>query len=144
MSDNVTEDELSQTTRHIAVHVISDSLGGTAGAVVRAAAVQFDKSSVSISCLSHVSDIEQVTAYVSRFVATGEPAAVFHTILDEGLREELRSELDAAGIPSVDLLGPAMEILSKLTGADPLNIPGLVVDRDTSVVRHVDARTPPR
>lgn len=85
MSDNVIEDELSQTTRPITVHVISDSLGGTAGAVVRAAAVQFGKSSASISCLSHVGNIDQVRAYRKRFIGSGAPTAVFHTILDEGL-----------------------------------------------------------
>ncbi|MCH3944061.1 MAG: kinase/pyrophosphorylase [Atopobiaceae bacterium] len=141
MTRTVKESESVPEKRPITVHVISDSLGGTAGAVVRAAAVQFDKSSVSIGCLSHVSGIDQVRAYRERFIGSGAPTAVFHTILDEGLREELRQEMDAAGIPSVDLLGPAMGILSKLTGSDPLNIPGLVVDRDASVVRHIDART---
>lgn len=141
MTRTVKESESVPEKRPITVHVISDSLGGTAGAVVRAAAVQFDKSSVSIGCLSHVSGIDQVSAYRERFIGSGAPTAVFHTILDEGLREELRQEMDAAGIPLVDLLGPAMGILSKLTGSDPLNIPGLVVDRDASVVRHIDART---
>jgi regulator of PEP synthase PpsR (kinase-PPPase family) len=141
MTGTVNESESASEKRPITVHVISDSLGGTAGAVVRAAAVQFDRSSVSISCLSHVGSIDQVRAYRERFIGSGAPTAVFHTILDEDLREELRREMDAAGIPSVDLLGPAMGILSKLTGDEPLNIPGLIVDRDASVVRHVDART---
>ena len=140
MTDIISEQETPEAPEQITVHVISDSLGTTACSVVRAAAVQFDKGSVRISCLSHVSDIEQVKAYVSRYVTTDEPTAVFRTILEKALREELRREMEAAGIPSVDLLGPAMGILARLTDSEPLNIPGLVVDRDVDIVRQVDAR----
>jgi regulator of PEP synthase PpsR (kinase-PPPase family) len=86
-----------------------------------------------------VSEIAQVNVYLSRFVGDGEPTAVFHTILDPGLREELRHVLEEASIPSVDLLGPTMGIISSLTESDPLNIPGLVVDRNVDVVRSIDA-----
>jgi len=124
----------------IIAHVISDSLGDTACAVVRAAAVQFDKNAITISCLSHVEAGWQVAEYLGLYHGEGMPTAVFHTILDEELRDVVRQELDERGIPSVDLLGPSLRIFSTLLNTDPLDIPGLVVDRTGAVVRHVDAR----
>ena len=41
-----------------------------------------------------------------------------------------RGVLAARHTPSVDLLGPAMAMLSQLPGETPLDIPGLVVNRD--------------
>ena len=47
------------------------------------------------------------------------PRAVFHTFADAALRREIRRELDARKIPSIDLLGPSVTILSTLTGEEP-------------------------
>ena len=109
------------------IHVISDSLGETASSVVTAAAAQFPLGSVRIRRLPKLQALRQVREYFDSLdpESAEHPSAVFHTIIDPDLRREVRRELDERGIPSVDLLGPGIAILSSLTGKEPVGIPGI-------------------
>ncbi|WP_321971650.1 kinase/pyrophosphorylase [Paratractidigestivibacter sp.] len=132
-------DELEHDPQTITAHIISDSLGTTARGVVASAVVQIRRGSVAVSTLSHVQSLAQVRAYLDRYVPAGEKTAVFHTVLDRELRASIREELEERGVPSVDLLGPAISIVTALTDEEPMNIPGLVVDRTVPEVRKIDA-----
>lgn len=121
-------------------HVLSDSRGNTARAVVNAAVVQFPREKVAVSQLTRVGTIERARLYLDRYVPAGEPTAVFHTILDGELRSEVGDELQKRGIPSVDLLGPTMRMVASLVGEEPMNVPGLAVDRKVTRLRSLDAR----
>ncbi len=121
------------------VHIVSDSRGATALELVKAAAVQFPKGAVDVRCLAHLEDAAQFSACADRHGLDGD-TVVFHTVLDPDLREAVRGVLAARHTPSVDLLGPAMAMLSQLLGETPLDIPGLVVDRDFDSVETEDAR----
>ena len=125
----------------LTVHVVSDSLGTTARGVVNSAAVQFPHESVRLNTLSKVETIEQVRAYLDRYVDDPAGTAVFHTILSEDLRKQVLHELQSRKIASIDLLGPTMQIISSLTMEESLNVPGLVVDRDVVETHIIDART---
>ena len=74
---------------------------------------------VEIKRLSNIKDLETVTEYFEENYTVGEAAAVFHTFADGVLRREIRRELDRLGIPSIDLLGPAVTVISTLTGEAP-------------------------
>ena len=121
------------------VHIVSDSLGDTATDVVMAAAGQFERDSVRIERLSKVSDVDQVRRYFDENSCSEAPTAVFHTIVDSSLRSEVRHELDRRGIPSIDLMGPAITVLSTLTGEEPMNIPGVIHTTDERYFRRVEA-----
>lgn len=121
------------------VHVVSDSLGDTACEVVLAAAGQFDEGSIRIKRLPKVSDPQQVREYFDHRIAAGEVMAVFHTIADAKLRKQVRTVLDAFGIPSIDLLGPAINVISTLTGAEPKGIPGVIHRTDDRYFHRIDA-----
>ena len=123
------------------VHVLSDSLGDTASNVVAAAAGQFEPGSIAVQRLCRVSDVDQVKTYFDHESLTMEehPTAVFHTIVDSDLRAEVRHELDSRGIPSIDLIGPAISVISTLTGEEPKNIPGLIHKTDERYFQRVDA-----
>lgn len=121
------------------VHVISDSLGDTANEVVSAAASQFDDGAVRITRLAKVSTVEQVRRYFDVNAEPGVPKAVFHTIVDPDLRSEIRTELDRRGIPSIDLIGPAISVISMLTGDEPKNIAGAIHDFNDKAYRRSDA-----
>ncbi len=123
----------------LTLHVISDSLGTTAVGVVNSAAVQFPHESVRVSALAKVDSVEQVRTYLDRYVDDPAATAVFHTILGDELRGQLRNELESRGIASVDVLGPTMQIISMLAQAKPLNVPGLVVDRNVVKTVTIDA-----
>ena len=121
------------------VHVISDSLGDTASGVVGAAAGLFSRAPLHIKRLSKVTTIEQVRAYFDENADPTHPTAVFHTIVDSSLRNEVRHELDRRGIPSIDLIGPAISVLATLTGTEPMNVPGSIHNTDDRYFRRVEA-----
>lgn len=111
---------------HSVVHVISDALGDTACEVVLAAAGQFKEGSIEIDRLPQVEDISQVEAYLSAHARGGDRMAVFHTIVNDGLRAEVCDLLSRMEIPAVDLMGPAIGVLSVLTGEQPREVPGII------------------
>ena len=120
-------DDIEYKDDHVLIHVISDSMGDTAAGVVAAAASQFELGSVKISRLPQVRSVEQVVEYLDS-VSTDDhaehPSAVFHTIVDTDLRNDIRRELESRQIFSIDIIGPAINVLSTLTETEPLNIPG--------------------
>ncbi len=101
------------------VFVLSDARGKTAAGVVEAAADQFDDDIVIIKQLGNVKSVDMVRDYLDRNVDEGTEIAVFHTIVNRNLRRDIRRELDKRGIPSIDLLGPAITVISTLTGEEP-------------------------
>ena len=108
------------------IYVLSDARGETANTVVMAAAAQFGDASVDIERLSNVKDVDTVRAYFDEHYDPERPCAVFHTFANGTLRREIRRELDRRGIPSIDLLGPAVTVISTLTGEEPTHQIGAV------------------
>lgn len=109
-----------------AIYVLSDARGETAKAVVEAAAAQFGDGSVEIIRVSGVESVEQVRDYFDKNFDPDRPSAVFHTFANGQLRREIRRELDRRGIPSIDLLGPAVTVISTLTGEEPSHAIGAI------------------
>lgn len=101
------------------IHVISDSLGDTAAAVLATAAAQFEPGTVRVMRLPCVEEVQQVTEYLDENEDANHPSAVFHTIVDTDLRNELRRELESRQIYSIDIIGPAINVLATLTESEP-------------------------
>ena len=118
IDDGLYDDEVPK------IYVLSDSRGETANTVVLAAAAQFGKDSVEIERLSNVTDVQTVRDFFDKNYEPNRPTAVFHTFANGVLRREIRRELDRRGIPSIDLLGPAVTVLSTLTGQEPTHAIG--------------------
>lgn len=121
------------------VHVISDALGDTACEVVLAAAGQFREGSVRVARLPRVTGIDEVARYLAPHIASGEPIAVFHTIVDPELRSQLAFTLRHLDVPSVDLMGPALDTLSALLGDRPACTPGVIHRTDERYFRRIEA-----
>lgn len=118
IDDGLYDDEVPK------IYVLSDSRGETANTVVLAAAAQFGKDSVEIERLSNVTDVQTVRDFFDKNYEPNRPTAVFHTFANGVLRRAIRRELDRRGIPSIDLLGPAVTVLSTLTGEEPTHAIG--------------------
>lgn len=112
------------------IFVLSDARGETANTVVMAAAAQFGDDSVDIERLSNVKDVEAVREFLDANYDPDRPCAVFHTFANGILRREIRRELDRRGIPSIDLLGPAVTVISTLTGEEPTREVGALYNKD--------------
>lgn len=118
------DESLETQTKEPCVYVISDARGKTATGVVEAAASQFEDGIISIKQLRNVKSLGTVEDFLDANLEDSEPVAVFHTIVDKNLRRDIRRELDMRGIPSIDLLGPAITVISTLTDAEPILQPG--------------------
>ena len=126
------------------VHVISDSLGDTAADVALAAASQFSSGAVHIQRLPKTQNLEQVKQFLDSHKPSDEAVAqgkfvVFYTIADPIFREEIKWELERRDCVAVDLLGPSVEALSKLTGEVPSGKSGAIRRTDARYFRRIEA-----
>ena len=117
MSDDL---EIEDIPDRIYLHIIADSTGRTASSVVCGAVMQFPEGDVTVRGLTHVK-------------------TVFHTILDGTLRREVIELLNDRGIASVDLLGPATSIVSRLLEEDPTPVTGMTLESAKQGVHLLDA-----
>ena len=101
------------------IYVLSDARGETANAVVKAAAAQFEVGAVEIVRVANITSADMLRERFSEGFDPDVPCAVFHTIADTSLRRQIRRVLDDMNVPSIDLLGPAVSVISTLTGLDP-------------------------
>lgn len=101
------------------IYVLSDARGETANAVVKAAAAQFEAGAVEIVRISNITSANMLHEHFGDGFDPDVPCAVFHTIADTSLRRQVRRVLDDLNVPSIDLLGPAVSVISTLTGLEP-------------------------
>ncbi len=111
------------------IFVMSDARGETANVVVMAAAAQFGPDSVDIVRLHDAKDLATVEKFLDENVRPNRPMAVFHTFSDKNMRREVRGLLESRGIPSIDLLGPAISVIATLSGEEPNNKVGALRDQ---------------
>ncbi len=123
------------------IHVISDSLGETAADVALAAAAQFENGTVHIERLPKVTTVEQVRRFILERERDTPPEKllVFHTIADRTLREEIQGEFERRGIQALDLLGPALDAIERLTGQHPRGQAGVIRRTDERYFRRIEA-----
>lgn len=133
----------------ITIHVVSDSLGETAEMVARAAEAQFAPGAFRIERLPKVSSPEELHEAVHSHC--GYHCLFFYTLVDEDLRAEMERLCDG-GVRGVDLIGPAVSILTETTGLSPTGEAGAMRRTDQGyfdrieamefAVKHDDGRNP--
>ena len=123
------------------IHVISDSLGDTAADVALAAAAQFDAGIVHIERLPKASSLQQISDFLDAHLANEDPEhfLVFHTIANRELRTSLEAELVRRDIAHIDILGPALDAIAKLTGEQPHGQAGAIRRTDERYFRRIEA-----
>lgn len=96
------------------VHLVSDSTGETLNAVMRAACAQFEE----VSPLEHNYYLVRSQRQLERVLREIEsaPGVVFYTISDEGLRSTLEEKCKAMGTPTLPVIDPAVDVLSRYLG----------------------------
>ena len=96
------------------VHLVSDSTGETLNAVMRAASAQFDE----ISPLEHTYYLVRSPRQLDRVLKEIEaaPGVVLYTISDIELRTRLEERCRELGSPTLAILDPAVDTLSRYLG----------------------------
>ncbi len=135
----------------LTIRILSDSLGETADLVARAASSQFEQGTFVIVRSPKISGIAELKDALD-VVCEDKDCIVFHTFADPALRAEMEILAPERGIPTVDILGPAVAVLSRTAGEEPRVAPGAIrkIDRDyyeridamEFAVKHDDGRSP--
>ncbi len=122
------------------IYVVSDSLGDLAATIARAAASQFSGEPSIIHRLPKASTIKQVVAYIESILkdADGE-IALFYTIANAKLRQDLEEYLLDKPVKSVDLIGPSIAAIAAVTGMEPKGEPGLFRKTSEEYFNRVEA-----
>lgn len=130
--------EASQTAAdEPTVFVVSDALGETAERVTRAAASQFDGGRVIIRRFPYTGDEVSVAQVVAEASRCG--AAIVYTLIQPELRGLMRRETAQRLVPSVDVMGPVLEVLTAVAQRQPRLQPGLIHRLDEDYFHRIEA-----
>jgi len=119
------------------IYIVSDSIGETAELVGKAAASQFDAGKADIRRVPYVSHPDEIPEIVAQ--AAQESGVIVFTLVMPSLRGFLLSEAAKYGLPAVDILGPVLDALRRVTGREPRFEPGLMRKVDEEYFRRVEA-----
>lgn len=119
------------------IYAISDSIGETAESVVRATASQYDKERFDIVRVPYVETKKQIDD-VLRDAHPGSDV-ICHTIVSPELRDYLHGQVEALGLETVDIMGPVMNAVGKVTDTKPRLTAGMVHKLDQEYFKKVDA-----
>lgn len=119
------------------IFIVSDSLGETAEFVSRAAASQFNSGKFEIRRFPYVSDKKALVDIVEE--ARSVNGIIAYTLVIPGLKEELENLARPYDIPTVDVIGPLMQAMEQVTGAQPKMLPGLLHRLDDHYFRRIEA-----
>ncbi|ATW27331.1 pyruvate, water dikinase regulatory protein [Candidatus Formimonas warabiya] len=128
---------MNEKTSDPVIFVVSDSLGETAELVARAAGSQFDGGHVNIRRVPYVAEVSDIEAIFQEAVKYN--SVITYTVVIEELREAISRLSVEHDIPCVDLLGPTMEAVTRVTGMQPKMATGLLRKLDDEYFRKVDA-----
>jgi [pyruvate, water dikinase]-phosphate phosphotransferase / [pyruvate, water dikinase] kinase len=119
------------------IYVLSDSIGETGELVVKAAASQFTSGNIGIRRIPYLSSPRDVEDALLE--AASCRAAVVYTLVRPELKAALITKAQELELISVDIMGPVIEALKKITGSDPLFEPGLIRKLDASYFNRIEA-----
>lgn len=122
-------------TKHI--WIISDGSGSTAERVLQATLVQFGEKNVVIERFPKVLKKEQIRDIVQK--ASKEKSLIAYTLVTPELRNEIFIQANQYNLPTVDLLGPLLVILSNFLASPPEAKPGLLSELNHHYFKRIDA-----
>lgn len=126
-----------QEVEELTVYTVSDASGETAEMVARAAALQFKGHAVKLVRLPRARTPDQIRGMVT--LAAQTHCIIAFTVVDQALRETLQTEAKAKNIPTADILGSLIKVLSLILGAEPRFEAGLLHFKDEQYFNRMDA-----
>ena len=127
----------STTDQAFHLHLVSDSTGETIHSVARACLVQFE----------HVEPVEHAwpmarTQHAMEVVLDGikdKPGPVMFTLVDDGLRDQLRDGCRRLKVPCISVLDPVIAAFGKFLDAQPLHRIGGQHEMDAEYFQRIEA-----
>ena len=122
---------------HLAIYVISDSLGETAEQVAKASISQFDMTEYEVKRYSYVLDEENLMDILR--LAKEENSIILYTLVNLKFVECLVKFCSENDIPNVDLLSDLINCIALRTNTTPRREPGAIRKLDEQYFKRVEA-----
>lgn len=119
------------------VYVLSDSIGETAEQVARAVVSQFNSGEHEILRYPYISEKEQIDEIINE--AKDVKCIIAYTMVIEELKNHINKLASTYNIPTVDIMGPMMAAVSRVTELKPRFEPGLIRKLDEKYFKKVEA-----
>lgn len=119
------------------VFAVSDFSGETASRVARSAISQFPNNQFKIISVTGVCKNSQIDNLIKR--AKKGPSVIFFTLVKPEFRQRLMEKTKEAGVPAVDIFGPAVQAVDLVTGQHPMLEPGPMQKMDREYFNWVEA-----
>ena len=121
----------------VELHIVSDSTGETAAKLVLALEAQFPEQPFEEVRHPRVESVEDLALAVSR--ARGRPAVMVYTLVEPGLREEMRRLCRRSRVHYCDLLGHPIDSISRVAGVAARMEPGARAPLDQTYFKRIEA-----
>lgn len=121
----------------LTIFVLSDGTGETADQMIKAALVQYVREGLKINRYKNVRTEAQVASIFEEAHQTR--AIIVYTVVSNSLRTFIAGLSMQSGVPSVDLLGPVLELLGRYLQKDPHSQPGLFHQVNEYYFRRIEA-----
>lgn len=121
------------------IHLVSDSTGETLQLVARAAVTQFENAEPQEHLWSMIRTEDQLQAAIDGM--QNRPGLVMYTLVNKDHRQRLEMACRKSGLPSVDILRPAIDMLRHYLQAESRNEPGRQHALDADYFARIDAMT---
>ena len=121
----------------VELHIVSDSTGETAARLVLALEAQFPDLAFEEVRHPRVESVDDLALAVSR--ARGRPAVMVYTLVEPGLRDEMRRLCRRARVHYCDLLGHPIDSISRVAGVAARMEPGARAPLDQTYFKRIEA-----
>ncbi len=111
------------TDAGLTIFVLSDGTGETADQMIKAALVQYLRDGLKIVRYKNIRNEAQVASIFEE--AHQVKGVVIYTVVSDQLRVFIKDLSERSNVPSADLLGPLLGVLSQFLKKDPHSKPGL-------------------
>jgi [pyruvate, water dikinase]-phosphate phosphotransferase / [pyruvate, water dikinase] kinase len=128
---------VTEPSQPVELHIVSDSTGETAARLVLALEAQFPEQPFEVVRHPRVENAEDLQLAVSR--ARGRPAVMVYTLVEPGIREEMRRLCRRARLHYCDLLGHPIDSISRVAGVAARMEPGARAPLDDTYFKRVEA-----
>lgn len=119
------------------LHLISDSTGGTLNSVIKACQAQFEGVETEQHFWPLIRAQRQLMPVLE--AVREKPGIVFYTLVDEGLAKLLEKHCQAMGVPTLSILHPVLEMMSRTFHMTSRAEPGLQHQLNEEYFARMDA-----
>ena len=126
-----------EPTKSTIVYILSDSVGETGEAVVRAAVSQFDCDHIIFRRRPYMMTTRQIEIAIRD--AKREEALIVYTLVTENLRTFLQEKTREENVTAVDIMGPMLEAIRRSTALEPRREAGALRRMDDAYFKKIHA-----